>query len=211
MKHPKLAITFLSLLLLANFPLKVWAETVLEKIQRTGEMTVGVRQDAIPFGYIDNKNNWTGYSVDLTNLIYKQVQKQLNKPLKLRLEASKVENRFQIVQQGKVDLECGSTTITQQRLELVDFSIPFFMTGAQFLVKIADAPKFNIGGTLDKVPLAYIPQTTTDEIIRQIYPSADWKPVATSLEGIQKLKRGEVKAVVNDGILLYVFRSFTYS
>ena len=53
------------------FPRFVLAETVLEKIKRTGELNAGVRKDAIPFGYVNNKGKWTGYSVDLIYLIHK--------------------------------------------------------------------------------------------------------------------------------------------
>ncbi len=202
MKRQTVIITLLSLIFLANFPIKVVAETALERIERTGVINAGARKDATPFGYVDSNKQWTGYSVELMKLIQRRLEEKLKKPIKLNLEEVSVDNRFRSVQEGEVDIACGAATITQQRLQIVDFSVPYFMTGAQFLIKLSDASKFNLGDTLAKVPIAYIPQTTTDQIIRQIYPYAKWKPVSSRQEGVEELKRGEVRAVASDGILL---------
>jgi polar amino acid transport system substrate-binding protein len=205
MKQGKLkttAIALLSLACLVNFSLAVSAETILEKIERTGEITAGARKDAIPFGYVDSQQKWTGYSVDLLELIRRRLQNKLQKPIKLNLQEVTIADRFAKVKEGNLDIACGATTITQERLELVDFSVPYLMTGAQFLVKLRDAEEFNYNGTLAKVSIAYIPGTTAQDILPQIYPFATWKPVKSREEGLQKLKKGEVKAVVSDGILL---------
>jgi polar amino acid transport system substrate-binding protein len=184
------------------FPRLILAETVLEKIKRTGELNAGVRKDAIPFGYVDPKGKWTGYSVDLIHLIHKRLENELNQTIKLNLREATIDSRFRIVQQGTVDIMCGATTITQTRLKRVDFSAPFFMTGAQFLVKLKDAANFDYNGSLNNIPIAFLPGTTTQEIIPQIYPLANWKNIKSRQEGVEKLKKDEVKAVVSDGILL---------
>ncbi|WP_041933908.1 amino acid ABC transporter substrate-binding protein [Gloeothece verrucosa] len=202
MKKNPLALLLLSLICLGNFPAQVDAETVLEKIQRTGELNAGARIDAIPFGYKTDKGEWTGYSVDLLKLIQQDLEKKFNKPIKLNLKEVTIDSRFQAIEKQEVEIVCGATTVTQQRLEKVDFSLPFFMTGSQFLVKLEDAANFDINGTLKDVSIAYIPHTTTDEIIRQIYPFARWQPVRNREEGVKKLKQGAVTAVVSDGILL---------
>ncbi len=202
MKNKSSIYTLIILILFCLFPHFTLAETVLEKIKRTGELNAGVRKDAIPFGYVNKKGKWTGYSVDLIHLIHKRLEKELNQPIKLNLREATIDSRFRIVQRGDVDIMCGATTITQTRLKRVDFSVPFFMTGAQFLVKLKDAPNFNYNGTLNKVPIAFLPGTTTQEIIPQIYPSANWKNIKSREEGLKKLQQEEVKAVVSDGILL---------
>ena len=202
MKAKQLIFFLISLIITTTLPFHVLAETVLEKIKRTGEMTAGVRKDAIPFGYINPQKEWTGYSVELIRLIHQQVEKELNQPIKLNLREATIDSRFRIVQNGTVDIMCGATTITQTRLKKVEFSAPFFMTGAQFLVKLQDASTFDYNGTLENTSIAFLPGTTTQEIIPQIYPMADWKNIKSRQEGVRKLKNGEVKAVVSDGILL---------
>ncbi|ACB51798.1 putative extracellular solute-binding protein, family 3 [Crocosphaera subtropica ATCC 51142] len=202
MKNKSLILVLITLIFCSIFPSFALAETVLEKIKRTGELNAGVRKDAIPFGYVNQRGKWTGYSVDLIHLIHKRLEKDLNQSIKLNLREATIDSRFRIVQRGDVDIMCGATTITQTRSKRVDFSVPFFMTGAQFLVKLEDAPNFDYNGSLNNIPIAFLPGTTTQEIIPQIYPSANWKNIKNREEGVRKLKRDEVKAVVSDGILL---------
>lgn len=202
MKNKASISVLITLVLFCLFPRFVLAETVLEKIKRTGELNAGVRKDAIPFGYVNKQGKWTGYSVDLIRLIHKKLEKELNQPIKLNLREATIDSRFRIIQRGDVDIVCGATTITQTRLTRVDFSVPFFMTGAQFLVKLQDAPNFNYNGNLTDISIAFLPGTTTQEIIPQIYPLANWKDIRSREEGVRKLKQNEVKAVVSDGILL---------
>lgn len=196
------AITLLGALLCSQIPQLAWAETLLQKIEKTGEFNAAVPKDAIPFGFISKDGTPQGYSLDLIRLVHKTLEAKLQKPIKLSLQEATVDNRLQIVATGKADLMCGSTTITQERLETVDFSAPFFITGAQFLVKQAEVSQVDIGGTLAQVPVAFIPNTTTDQILRQIYPQADWVAVKNRSEGLKLLNQGRVKAVASDGILL---------
>jgi polar amino acid transport system substrate-binding protein len=194
---------FLFLFLINNLHLSALAETVLERISRTGELRASARKDAIPFSYIDEKTKkWTGYGVELMRLVQRRLEQQLGKPIKITFTESTVNNRFQQVEQGKIDLSCNAATITEERLERVNFSIPYFITGAQFLTKRENADKIDINNTLAGVAIAYIPNTTTDSIIRYIYPLANWQAVSDRTEAVAKLQRGEVKAVVSDGILL---------
>jgi polar amino acid transport system substrate-binding protein len=195
--------TLLIALLFINLPLKASAETVLQRIDRTGELRIGARRDTVPFGYIDGKTGeWTGYSVELSRLIQKNLETRLQKPIKLTVKETNVTDRFIQIETGKADVSCNAATITEERLKKVDFSIPYFITGAQFLTKIEDANKVDINGTLSGITIAYLPNTTTGEILQQIYPFARWQPVRDRTEGIAKLKTGEVKAIVGDGILL---------
>ena len=195
-------ITLLSLFSLVSFSSFVNAETLLEKVSRTGMINAGARKDATPFGYVNAQQEWTGYSLDLLELIRQQLENKLGKEIVLHHREMNVSDRFELVKSGKVDIACGATTITQDRLTEVDFSVPYFMTGAQFLIKAKDAQQFNIHGTLEKSTIAYIPWTTTQNILPKIYPFARWKPVRNRQEGVEKLNSGEVEAFVSDGILL---------
>ncbi|MEG3439304.1 amino acid ABC transporter substrate-binding protein [Pannus brasiliensis CCIBt3594] len=185
------------------FPLKAIAETVLQRIDRTGELRVGTRKDAIPFSYLDSKTGqWTGYGFELTKLIQRRLETRLHKPVKLTVVESNLDSRFRQIEAGKTDISCNAATITEERLQTVDFSIPYFITGAQFLVRSDNIAKVNINGTLKGISIAYLANTTTADILRQIYPFADWRVVSDRAEGVTKLKKGEVKAIVSDGILL---------
>lgn len=198
----RILLSLLTFVCLTTFSVKVGAETILEKIAKTGQLNAGSRTDAVPFNYLNDQGKLEGYSVDLMSLIQKKLEEKLNKKIKLNITPVTVNNRFKEVENGNTDIMCSATTITQERLERVNFSIPFFITGAQFLIKKSDDKTFDINGTLKDTAIAYIPNTTTYEIIPQIYPTAKWVSVKNRQEGIAKLKTGEVKAIVSDGILL---------
>ena len=200
--HNRIFLSLFTFLALTTFSANVGAETVLEKIARTGELKAGSRSDAVPFSYANPQGKFEGYSVDLLSLIHKKLEKKLNKKIKFNLATVTVNDRFREIKNGNLDIVCEATTITQERLERVDFSIPFFITGAQFLVKKANDESFDVNGTLKDQAIAYIPNTTTFDIIPQIYPTAKWVEVKNRQEGIAKLTEGSVNAVVSDGILL---------
>ena len=124
-------------LLLLGATGRVLAETVLGKVGRTGVLTAGTRGIAIPFAFINEKNEWIGFSIDLLEAIRARLEKKLGKPIKL--EKKEVGGdpaiRIRLVANRTIDVECGSTTYTRGRDQTVDFSIPFFFTGAQLLVK----------------------------------------------------------------------------
>lgn len=209
--NKKLAIPLLTLILSINFPLASWAETALEKINRTGVLKAGVRTDAVPFGYLDQKNALQGYSVDLIKLIHQRVEKQLNKPIKLEFKTVTLKDRFNQVKNGNVDLVCEATSITPEREQEIDFTIPYFTTGIQLLVREEDATRFDPTKTTEaeleiinenNIKIGYLSGTTTDEYFRPIYPEAKWQLISSRADGVERLQSGELDIIASDGILL---------
>ena len=158
-------------LLLLGAAAPVLAETVLEKISRTGVLAAGTRGSAIPFAYINEKNEWIGFSIDLLEAIHARLEKKLAKRIKLEKKEITPDEPDQLVANRTLDVECGSTTYTRGRDETVDFSINFFFTGTQLLVKkgsgiksLADVAGKRVGA----------PQGTTGEkALRASQPKAD--------------------------------------
>lgn len=178
------------------------AETILERVSRTGELRAATRNDAVPFGFRTPEGEMGGYGVDLIGLIGLKLAEKTGQNITIDLDNVTLQNRFEAIAAGKVDIVCEATTITQERLEQVNFSAPFFISGAKFLMKNDAINTMDINGTLEGVPIAYIKGTTTFDIIPQIYPLAQWIPVKDRKEGITQLDAGKVTAVVSDGILL---------
>ncbi len=187
-----------------SFPLPSLAETVLEKIQKTGVLKAGVRSDTVPFSYINSQTNQLeGYSVELIKLIHQRLEQELGKTIKLELQEVSLEERFQLIEDGKLNIVCAATTINNAREEVVDFSIPFFTTGIQLLVKKIDAERFDpMKGTAGQVSVGFLADTTTEEEFRPIYPNANWQAVSNRAEGINQLSEGKIDAIASDGILL---------
>ncbi len=209
--NTKLLISVLSIILTVSFPVISWAETVLERVNRTGVLDAGVREDAIPFSYTDENQNLEGYSVELVKLIHRRLEKELNKPIKLQLKTVSIEQRFQWVQNGTLDLVCSADSITPEREAFVDFSIPFFTSGIQLLVRKEDAPRLDPTQTSEAdlqmvtredLSIGFIQGTTTDSEFRPIYPEAKWQILGNRTEGVRRLKSQDIDGVASDGILL---------
>src|SRR5262245_51128764 len=94
----------------------------LKKIQDTGAITVGFRESSIPFSYLDDKQQPIGYAMDLCMKIVDAVKAELKMPnLKVNLSPVTSANRIPLLQNGTIDLECGSTTNSVARQKEVSF------------------------------------------------------------------------------------------
>lgn len=111
-------------------------EGTLDKIKKSGEIVLAHRDSSIPFSYIaDTPNQPVGYAHDLQLKVVEAVKQQLNMPdLKVRYNLVTSQTRIPLVQNGTVDLECGSTTNNTERQQKVDFSVGFFEIGTRLLV-----------------------------------------------------------------------------
>lgn len=176
------------------------AESVLDKINRTGTLTAGTRDASIPFGYINEDKEWVGFSVDLIKQIQQRLERKLGKQIRLELKAVTPQTRIPMVVNRTIDIECGNTTYTRSRDETVDFSINFFYSGSQLLVKktsfitsLADAAGKRVGATTG---------TTNAEIIKAKQPQATLVLFPSHEAGFQALQEGKIDAYSTDGVLL---------
>lgn len=114
--------------------------STLERVRQTGKLVLGYRGDARPFSYRDESGNPAGYSVALCSRIAEEVKAELGLPT-LIVEWVPVtqEDRFRAVEQGRIDLLCGTEDATLTRRKTVDFSIPIFPAGIGAILR-TDAP-----------------------------------------------------------------------
>ena len=189
-----------------GFSLPVKGETVLEKIQRTGVLQVAIREDAPPFGYLDSNQDLRGYCLGFFALLEKQLLNSLNRQtLSIKLLKSTTNNRFNLVSNNLVDLECGPNTIKNNIAEDLTFSQDFFTTGTQFLVKENDRNRLDLDSNLKDVRLGVVKNTTTEEFVTSTYPSAQiikFSGTTGKSRGIQAVMQGKIDGMVSDGILL---------
>ncbi|MDJ0553524.1 MAG: alpha/beta hydrolase [Microcoleaceae cyanobacterium MO_207.B10] len=178
-------------------------ETILEEIQRTGVMKVAMRRDATPFGYVDKTGEWAGYCEDIIDAFAQNIAQELkiSTGVKVIEIVSTLENRFQLVQNGIVHLECGPNTIRDD-VKGVAFSNPFFVTGTHFLAK--KETQINPDGNLAGVKTGVLRNTTTEKFIQTEYPQSEavyFKGSRGINEAIESLVKGEIQTLANDGIL----------
>ena len=199
----KFASFITSVWLLLCFAVTARGESTLDKIQRTGVLKVAIRQDAAPFGYLDANDNLQGYCLDFFTILEKQLLEKLNRnSLSVKLYKSTLNNRFELVSRGIVDLECGPNTI-RSNISEVDFSNGFFQTGTQFLVK--ENNRIDLDGDLSNSRLGVIDNTSTAEFVAQRYPLATlrkYSGVTARTRGVEAVEQGKIDAMISDGILL---------
>jgi glutamate/aspartate transport system substrate-binding protein len=111
-------------------------EGTLKKIKDSGTISLGHRESSIPFSYYDDKQQVVGYSHELMLKAVEAVKKELKAPnLQVKLTPVTSQNRIPLVQNGTIDIECGSTTNNLERQQQVSFSNTLFVVGTRLLTK----------------------------------------------------------------------------
>ena len=182
------------------------AETTLEKIDRSAVLVIGTRTGSPPFAYVNKNNEWVGFSIDLVEkAILPVLNQKLNKQIKLEKKESAPQTRIPLLTSNAVDLIAETMTDTQSRRDQVDFSLTFFATGAQFLVKKGSAIKGlqSIAGKR----IAAQQGSTNAKLIRERVPNAKLLEFPDQPAAFQALAQGQVQAYTNDGIQLAGLRA----
>ena len=181
------------------------AEGTLDKISRTGEFLIGYRGDASPLSYENSDGEPSGYSVDLCRRIAAAVKAHLDmNNIATKFVRIDSDKRISAVTSGKIDIECGSTTITLSRQEQVDFTIPTFVTGGGIL----SSSENGIQGLSDLSGkrVGVVKDTTTAEELRNYLKTnlidAEMVIVKDRSEGMNRLNRNDIQAFASDQIVL---------
>jgi len=208
MKHNSCAaiVLFAAILILPRSDLLAQdSEGTLEKIARTGELLIGYRTDASPLSYENADGTPSGYSVDLCRRIAAGVKAHLGKDdLETKFVPVTSDERISAIVSGKIDIECGSTTITLSRMQEVDFTLPTFVTGGGVLTLAENGIKTL--SDLSGKKVAVVNGTTTVEQLKSYLKEnlidAQVVTVANRKDGMNKLTHGEITAFASDQIVL---------
>ncbi|MCM0610340.1 MAG: amino acid ABC transporter substrate-binding protein [Ideonella sp. WA131b] len=120
--------------LLALLP-TAWAQT-LDKVKASGSIAVAYRESSIPFSYLDDKAQPTGFGWEICQRIVDEARKATGRAdLKVTTQAVTSANRIPLLMNGTIDIECGSTTNNSDRAKQVAFATNYFYTGTRLLVK----------------------------------------------------------------------------
>ena len=176
------------------------AETVLEKIDRTGKLTAGTSKDAIPFAYRNREGELVGFSIDILNLIADRLEAELGREIELELVALQPKERMPDLMDGEVDLVCDASSFTWKRDREVDFSFSYSSTGTRLLAKKGN--DFWDAASLKNKRIGAIAKTTNEKSIRRAQPDADMVIFKDRASGYEALQNEEIDAFASDGILL---------
>lgn len=177
----------------------------LKKIKETGVITLGVRDSSIPFSYLDDKQSYQGYSIDLCFKIVTAVQKQLGlTSLDVKLNPVTSATRIPLMANGTIDLECGSTTNNVERQKQVSFAPTTFVTANRILSKKSS----NINSLADLKGKTVVSTSGTSNLKQLTTLNADQNlginiiTAKDHAEAFLTVETGRAAAFVMDDILL---------
>ena len=177
----------------------------LKKIKETGQITVAHRESSIPFSYLDDKQQPIGYAMDICAKVVDAVKAELKMPgLKVAYQPVLSSNRIPLLQNGTIDIECGSTTNSVERQKLVAFGPTYFRiqvtaavkknSGINSLMELNGKNISTTSGTTS-VPLLKAYEKTRNIDVKEIYGK-------DHAESFLLLADDRVVAFVMDDILL---------
>jgi glutamate/aspartate transport system substrate-binding protein len=112
------------------------ASQTLEKIKSTGAVTMGVRESSIPMSYTTGNSRFDGYHVEICRMILADVKDKLGlSTLRINYQPVTSQNRVPLVQNGTVDIECGTTTNNTARAKDVGFANTLYVEEVRIAVK----------------------------------------------------------------------------
>jgi len=187
-----------TLFLTILYPSKSWAIDVLQNIQETGIVKIGIRKDAVLFGF-ERDGNWGGYCVSFANEFSKYLSKKMNRYIEARAVVSTIQTREAMVRNGTAYIECGPNTISRQKeVEYnIVYSEPFFISGTQLIISAN-----NRNTNLSNQTIGVLQGTTNIRPITQVFPQAQIQVFSQRGQGVRAVRNGDISAFAGDTILL---------
>lgn len=206
-RHPLATAILATLATLATLPA---AAQTLDKVKASGSIAVAYRESSIPFSYLDDKAQPTGFGWEICQRIVDEVKKATGRAdLKVVTQAVTSANRIPLLVNGTVDVECGSTTNNSDRAKQVAFATNYFYTGTRLLVKAGSPIKQHTDLAGKKVV-----STTGTTNFRIMRTYNDDKKLGFELLGAKDhadaalmVQAGRADAFAMDDILLYGLRA----
>jgi glutamate/aspartate transport system substrate-binding protein len=180
------------------------AQGTLDRVGQRGEFRIGYREDARPLSY-EEDGRPAGYSVDICRHIAAAVRERLGREdLRITFVPVTLDNRFDAIVDGDIDIECGSTTVTLGRQERVDFTLMTYLTGGS-LLSMADSP-VEVISDLNGKRVAVIGGTSTAAglaaYLAENNIEAEVIGTSGSAAGMTELLMGDVDAYASDQIVM---------
>lgn len=205
-----LIIPFIATITLA-FP--AGAQTI-DRIKNASQLNLGYRVDAAPLSFQHENGAPAGYAPQVCVAVGQAITNALKlENLNVTFVPVDASNRFEKVANGEIDLLCGAATITLDRRQMVDFSIPVFVDGTSLLVPKGTTPNF---ADLAGKKLGVRSSTTTEEALKNSLKSAKMDAkvftFASHDAGMAAMENSEIDAYFADqSILARMFLTSEYA
>ena len=165
----------------------------LADIKAAGVVKVATFDANPPFGSVDAKTHQiVGYDVDFAQALAKSLG------VKLELVATNPANRIPLLQSGKADLIVADITITPERAQVIDFSVPYFVTGQQFLVPVSSPDKLE---EYSRTRIGAVKGTTGEQALHQRFPQSRVLAYDDIPLALTALRNSNVQAITQDSTI----------
>ena len=112
------------------------SSATLDKIKSTGAVTMGVRESSIPMSYTTGDSRFDGFHIEVCRMILNDIKDKLGmSTLRINYQPVTAQNRMPLVQNGTVDIECGTTTNNTARQRDVSFANTLYVEEVRIAVK----------------------------------------------------------------------------
>ena len=183
---------------------EIASSPTLSRIASAGEIAIGHRTSEVPFSYLVNDQP-IGYAIDLCLNVIEGLEKTLGLgDLKVTYVPVTPANRFILVRNGEVDIECGVTTNTPERRRQAAFSYPHFLTetryvslAEQHMDSLQDLAGRSVVSTTGTINIAQLNELNrTEELTIAVMLSRNHE------EAFDMVASGQASAFVMDDILV---------
>ncbi|MDI1341276.1 amino acid ABC transporter substrate-binding protein [Polaromonas sp.] len=131
----KLKLAALTIALLASSGAFAQASDTVAKVKASGVVTMGVRDSSGALSYTLGDGKYAGYHVEICQRVLANLEKAVGRKLEIKYLPVTSQNRIPLVQNGTVDIECGSTTNNATRQKDVSFLPTTFVEEVRIAVK----------------------------------------------------------------------------
>lgn len=178
-------------------PQKEPVSNTLEDITKRGEVVIGIKTDTYPFGFKDKNGKYAGYDIDLANMIGQKIFGEKGKVKFIPVTAS--DRMIKLVNED-VDMIIATMSVTPARLQLIDFSDPYYIAGQSILVQ--KGSKIQGLRDLNGKKAIIVFGTSSETSLRAAIPNVRIIGYKTYDEAIKGLKQGKAEAIVSDDTIL---------
>ena len=176
----------------------------LKQISETKVVRLAHRSDARPFSFVNEQGKPDGYTVELCKFIVHSLELQMDAKLTIEWVPVDTRSRFDAVATGAADMECGSSTVSFERMAKVDFSSFIFVENTGLLVR-TNSGIFSVADMSGK-KIAVIGGTTNEFALKKEFQRRQLQisllQVKDRQEGMAELEGGAVDAFASDKLLL---------
>lgn len=181
----------------------------VERILKTRTIKLGVRDQSPPFSTLDKNGKAVGYSIDICRQLVELMRRDLKLPdLRIQEIVVTASNRFAKINDGTVDMVCGSTVITRPRLREVDFSAAIMFGAQRFLTTTSSGIASQID--LSRKTIGVIKGSTGEKVVTALkardVPTLTIVAFRNNQDALAALDGGKVQAISQLDIILQFVR-----